>query len=61
VKRIALLPRPFSQEAGEMTPTLKIRRRVIVEKYHDLIETMYARGKESTTAAPESDLSFSAP
>ena len=61
VKRIALLPRPFSQEAGEMTPTLKIRRRIIVEKYHDLIETMYARGKESTTAAPESDLSFSAP
>ncbi len=61
VKRIALLPWPFSQEAGEMTPTLKIRRRVIVEKYHDLIETMYARGKESTTAAPESDLSFSAP
>jgi long-chain acyl-CoA synthetase len=61
VKRITLLPRPFSQEAGEMTPTMKIRRRVIVEKYHDLIETMYARGKESTTAAPESDLSFSAP
>ena len=61
VKRITLLPRPFSQEAGEMTPTLKIRRRVIVEKYHDLIDAMYARGKESTTAAPESDLSFSAP
>jgi long-chain acyl-CoA synthetase len=61
VKRIALLSRPFSQEAGEMTPTLKIRRRVIIEKYHDLIETMYARGKESTTAALESDLSFSAP
>jgi long-chain acyl-CoA synthetase len=61
VKRIALLPRPFSQEAGEMTPTLKVRRRVIVEKYHDLIDAMYARGKEATTAAPESDLSFSAP
>ena len=61
VKRIALLPRPFSQEAGEMTPTLKVRRRVIVEKYHDLIDAMYARGKEATTAAPESDLSFAAP
>jgi long-chain acyl-CoA synthetase len=61
VKRIALLPRPFSQEAGEMTPTLKVRRRIIVEKYHELIEAMYARGKETTTAAPESDLAFSAP
>jgi long-chain acyl-CoA synthetase len=61
VKRIALLPRPFSQEAGEMTPTLKVRRRVIVERYHELIDAMYARGKEATTAAPESDLAFSAP
>jgi long-chain acyl-CoA synthetase len=61
VKRIALLPRPFSQEAGEMTPTLKVRRRIIVEKYHELIDAMYARGKEATTAAPESDLAFSAP
>jgi long-chain acyl-CoA synthetase len=61
VKRIALLPRPFSQEAGEMTPTLKVRRRVIIEKYHDLIDAMYAREKEISTPAPESDLSFSAP
>ncbi|HSD94224.1 MAG TPA: long-chain fatty acid--CoA ligase [Syntrophales bacterium] len=61
VKRIALLPRPFSQEAGEMTPTLKVRRRVIIEKYHDLIDAMYAREKEATTPASESDLAFSAP
>jgi len=61
VKRIALLPRPFSQEAGEITPTLKVRRRVIIEKYHDLIDAMYAREKEASTPAPESDLSFSAP
>jgi long-chain acyl-CoA synthetase len=61
VKRIALLPRPFSQEAGEMTPTLKIKRRVIIEKYHDLIDAMYAREKEVSTSAPDSDLSFSTP
>ena len=61
MKRIALLPRPFSQEAGEMTPTLKVRRRVIIERYHKLIDAMYAREKEISTPAPESDLSFSAP
>jgi hypothetical protein len=44
-----------------MTPTLKVRRRIIVERYRDLIDAMYARGKESTTAAPDSDLAFSAP
>ena len=37
----ALLANPFSQENGELTPTLKLRRRVIIEHYRDLIEQMY--------------------
>lgn len=41
IKRITLLPKPFSMEEGELTNTLKLRRKVILERYHDLIEQMY--------------------
>jgi long-chain acyl-CoA synthetase len=41
-KKIALLPRELSIDAGEMTPTLKVRRRIIEEKYWELIEPLYA-------------------
>jgi long-chain acyl-CoA synthetase len=42
VKRIALLDREFSVDQGEMTPTLKIKRRVIDEKYMDVIDRLYS-------------------
>lgn len=42
VKRFTLVARQFSMQAGEITPTLKVRRRVIAEKYRELIERMYA-------------------
>jgi long-chain acyl-CoA synthetase len=42
VKRIALLDKEFSVDRGEMTPTLKIKRRVIDEKYKDVIDSLYA-------------------
>ena len=42
IKRITLLPRPFSMEQGELTNTLKLRRKVILERYHSLIEEMYS-------------------
>ncbi len=38
VKRVYLLPREFSIDKGEMTPTLKIKRTVIDEKYSDAID-----------------------
>ena len=38
VKRVYLLPREFSIDKGEMTPTLKIKRNVIDEKYGDAID-----------------------
>ncbi|MFO7613160.1 MAG: long-chain fatty acid--CoA ligase [Bacteroidales bacterium] len=42
VVRFTLLPEPFSIENNAMTSTLKLRRRVITEKYRDLIEKMYS-------------------
>ena len=41
VRRFTLLEKEFSQEADEMTPTLKLKRNVIIERYGDVIEGMY--------------------
>lgn len=41
VKRFALLKRAFTVEDGELTPTLKIRRKVVLEKYGDVVESLY--------------------
>ncbi len=41
VRRFTLLDKEFSQEADEMTPTLKLKRNVIIERYGDAIEEMY--------------------
>jgi long-chain acyl-CoA synthetase len=44
IKRFSILPRDFSLEEGEVTPTLKLRRRVIHEHFADEIEQLYAGG-----------------
>jgi long-chain acyl-CoA synthetase len=41
VKRFAIHPREFTIEAGELTPTLKLKRRAIVAKYHDVFDGLY--------------------
>jgi long-chain acyl-CoA synthetase len=41
-----LLPQEFTLEKGEVTPTLKIRRRVIMEKYKSLIERLYTENPD---------------
>ncbi|HLX19812.1 MAG TPA: long-chain fatty acid--CoA ligase [Gaiellaceae bacterium] len=41
IKRFTILPRDFTQEAGELTPTLKLRRRVVHEHFGDEIEKLY--------------------
>jgi len=42
IKKVAVLDREFSIAAGEITPTLKIRRREVEKRYREVIEKMYA-------------------
>ncbi len=41
VKKFTLLPQAFSTKMEEITPTLKLRRKVILQRYHEQIEAMY--------------------
>jgi long-chain acyl-CoA synthetase len=47
VRRVALLPEEFSIDGGELTPTLKVKRRVIDEKFSGLIDELYDGGTAS--------------
>ena len=42
IRRIVLLPEEFTIDKGELTPTLKVKRRVIDEKFGSLIEELYS-------------------
>jgi long-chain acyl-CoA synthetase len=42
VKKVAILPRDLSQETGELTPTLKVKRAVVASKHEHEIEKLYA-------------------
>jgi long-chain acyl-CoA synthetase len=44
VKRFAILPRDLSQEEGELTPTLKVKRAVVYKKYAPQVDTLYEGG-----------------
>ena len=46
VKKIALLDKELSVNGGELTPTLKMKRRVIDTKYKDLIDRIYAENEK---------------
>ncbi|MEA3420542.1 MAG: AMP-binding protein, partial [Acidobacteriota bacterium] len=41
VKKIVLIDREFEEDKGEITPTLKVKRKIVEEKYRDLIDSMY--------------------
>ncbi len=55
VKRIALLEHEFTIDGGELTPTLKVKRRVIDEKYRGVIDRLYeeAEGDHPEHVHPE--------
>ncbi|HEU4711536.1 MAG TPA: long-chain fatty acid--CoA ligase [Pyrinomonadaceae bacterium] len=42
VRRVALLPDEFTIDGGELTPTLKVKRRVIDERFSEVIESLYS-------------------
>ncbi|HJU64419.1 MAG TPA: long-chain fatty acid--CoA ligase [Gemmatimonadaceae bacterium] len=44
-KRVGLLEQDFSIDSGELTPTLKVKRRVIDQRYKAMVDTLYAEGE----------------
>jgi long-chain acyl-CoA synthetase len=62
IKRFALVPNEFTQAGGEITPTLKIKRRVVEQKYRALIDAMYAAPPGAPTPpAPDAAAARGAP
>jgi long-chain acyl-CoA synthetase len=43
IKKFAILDHDLSQETGELTPTLKVKRSIVYDKYDDLFDGLYAR------------------
>ena len=48
IKSFALLPRDLSAEAGELTPTFKVRRRIVLEHFAETIERLYTHAHPSS-------------
>jgi long-chain acyl-CoA synthetase len=42
IREFVILPEDFTEDRGEMTPTMKLKRRAIAEHHHDAIESIYA-------------------
>ena len=43
IKKFVIVPEPFTEETGELTPSQKRKRRVILKKYEKEIEEMYPK------------------
>jgi len=50
VKKVALIEHELTIEGGELTPTLKVKRRVVDEKYRDLIDRLYREAEAERLA-----------
>ncbi len=53
-KKIALLPEDFSVDRGELTPTLKVKRRIIDKNYKDVIDAVYLASEGAASAPAKS-------
>ena len=51
VKKVALLEDEMTIDGGELTPTMKVKRRVVDEKYRDVIDALYAEAELHNTTA----------
>lgn len=51
LKKVLVLPEELSVEHGTLTPTLKLRRRKVEERYRELIEKMYAEAEKEATSS----------
>ncbi|HEX7615265.1 MAG TPA: AMP-binding protein, partial [Thermoanaerobaculia bacterium] len=51
IRRWAILPAELKIETGELTPSLKVRRRVVEQRYRDVIEGLYAESPVGVLAA----------
>jgi long-chain acyl-CoA synthetase len=51
IRRVVVIPRDFTVESGELSPSMKIKRRVVEERYRDLIEQAYAVDLHARTHA----------
>ncbi len=45
IKRFAVLPNDFTEAAGELTPSLKVKRKVVIERYQSVIDNLYSGGR----------------
>ncbi|MGO9976108.1 MAG: AMP-dependent synthetase/ligase [Solirubrobacteraceae bacterium] len=52
IKRFAILPKDFSQPTGELTPTLKVKRSIVQEKYAETIDAIYRSSSDRTPEPP---------
>ncbi|MFY9615478.1 MAG: AMP-dependent synthetase/ligase [Candidatus Dormiibacterota bacterium] len=52
IRKFAILPVEWTAESEELTPTLKLKRRVVFDKYGDVVERMYSSPAPQTEAVP---------
>jgi long-chain acyl-CoA synthetase len=50
IKRFAILPQDFTEASGELTPSLKVKRKVVVDRYRSVIDELYSAAGGAASA-----------